>query len=98
MKPLHQHQHPASRLLLLPPDLPLPKYHFGQQVQWEQRYGTIRGLQYFTPRMSASITRNLDWVGWWYLIELDLTCSHGSDLQDVHEDELELREGTPCTA
>ena len=101
MYQLHQHQRPDYRLLLLPPDLPLPKYQFGQQVQWEQwgqQYGIIRGLQYFTPRMSASICLSLEQVGWWYLVELDPTCSNSNDLQDVHEQELELREGAPCTA
>ncbi|MEP0873369.1 hypothetical protein NDA01_26775 [Trichocoleus desertorum AS-A10] len=100
MHQLHQNQRPASRLLLLPSDLPLPKYQFGQQVQWGEQgqdYGIIRGLQYFTPRMSMSICLTLKWVGWWYLVEIDPTCSNRNDLEDVHETDLALREAKPCT-
>ena len=90
-----------ARLLPLPPDLPTPKFHFGQQVQWVQRgqqHGIIRGLQYFTPRMSSAMVLSLEWVGWWYLIEVDPLCAGGNDLQDMHEEELELWEVTSCTA
>jgi hypothetical protein len=99
MQSLHQHQKPEPRLLVIPPDLPLLKYQFGQQVQWEQEgqhFGIIRGLQYFTPRMSDAIVLSAEWVGWWYLVELDPTCSSSNGLEDVHEQDLKLWEGTPC--
>nr|WP_290224289.1 hypothetical protein [Trichocoleus desertorum] len=95
MHPLHQRQRRESRRLLLPADLPLPKYQFGQQVQWgeeEQGYGIIRGLQYFTPRMSEAMSNSLDWVGWSYLVEVDPNSPTSSGIEDVKEADLELRE------
>nr|WP_290224211.1 hypothetical protein [Trichocoleus desertorum] len=95
MHQLHQNQKLESRLLLLPSDLPLPKYQFGQQVQWgeeDQGYGIIRGLQYFTPRMSEAMSNSLDWVGWSYLVEVDPNSPTSSGIEDVKEADLELRE------
>jgi hypothetical protein len=102
MHPLQQNQKPEVRLLPLPAELPLPKYQLGQQVQWPAyreglRWGIIRGLQYFTPGMSAALFHSLEWVGWSYLVEVDRASCHLTDIEDVHEDELELREETPCT-
>jgi hypothetical protein len=86
-------------IIALPPNLPAPKYQFGQQVQWpayrgELRWGIIRGLQYFTPSMSAALFHSLEWVGWSYLVEVDRASCHLTDIEDVHEDELEIREGS----
>ncbi|MEP0873308.1 hypothetical protein NDA01_26460 [Trichocoleus desertorum AS-A10] len=95
MHQLHQNQRPESRLLPLSADLPLPKYQFGQQVQWGEQgpnYGIIRGLQYFTPRMSEAMSNSLDWVGWSYLVEVDPNSPTSSGIEDVKEADLELRE------
>lgn len=79
----------------LPPDLPPPKYHFNQEVQWFESQGciyrgVIRGLQYFTPAMSKALCNSLDWVGWSYLVEVNGPAI--ADIQDVHENDLVLRE------
>ncbi|MEP0873597.1 hypothetical protein NDA01_27955 [Trichocoleus desertorum AS-A10] len=98
---MHQNQRSASRLLRLPSDLPLPKSQFGQQVQWGEQgpnYGIIRGLQYFTPRMSEAMSNSLDWVGWSYLIEVDPSSPTSSGIEDVKEADLGLREAKPCIA
>lgn len=95
MRPLHQK--PEARLLLLPPELPVPKFQFGQQVQWRgfwgrYDYGIVRGLQYWTPRMSEELANNLDWVGWSYLVEVDPSSPTSNGIEDVQEADLELRE------
>jgi hypothetical protein len=102
MLPLHQNQTTAARMLPLPAELPLPKYQLGQVVQWPTyrgalRWGIIRGLQYFTPGMSAALYSSLEWVGWSYLVEVNPDSCHVTDIEDVHEQDLELREETPCT-
>lgn len=93
---------PSSTFLHLPPELPDPKFQFGQQVQWltpqgRWEYGIVRGLQYWTPRMSEGLFQNLEWVGWSYLIEVDPVFTFYG-IEDVHEQDLELREVSSCTA
>jgi hypothetical protein len=91
------HASPEGRNLVfaLPADVPSPQYQWGQQVLVPSRHtparsGIIRGLEYFTPRLSQAIDHTLDWVGWNYTLEVVTT--QGLSIMTVTEREIE-----PCT-
>ncbi|MEP0873704.1 hypothetical protein NDA01_28630 [Trichocoleus desertorum AS-A10] len=100
MPKLHQNQKSEIPMLPLPAELPVPQYQFGQVVQWPGfhgcvHWGIIRGLQYWSPRMSAEIAHSLEWVGWSYLVEVDPDSCKSAGIEDVWEQDLKLREVQP---
>ncbi|HEY9644693.1 MAG TPA: hypothetical protein V6C57_29625 [Coleofasciculaceae cyanobacterium] len=87
--------------VLLPETIPTPKFYFWQKVEWMSTYnqrffGEIRGLECWTPQMSLKEVEHLDWVGWWYKIEIDRAFTDTDygpidGIATIHEEDLELK-------
>ena len=84
---------PQQLVINLPPDIPPPKFSWGQQVQIERHRSTIKGkvtgLEWWTLQAAAAYDRDIESAGWHYTIEIQ---AKADPHLFAHEDDMEAIE------